>query len=289
MGTQAAQQQTRVRLGPPPVPNDHGAYAMLLVPMLLGFLLAALSGSMPNTNALVSFTLFAVSLMSLFFASEPLGIVFRPRASVGARRRASLWLGIYLLLAVASGAPLLFIRQLWGLGWFLIPAAALMLLFLVAVKLRKQRSLGVRLPGIIGLTLSAPAAYYVATGTMNPAALGLWAACVVYFVGTVFNVRAWFEANKQKRSGVARPQLPTWLVCSTLVYLASGVLVISICAMLGALPWAAFVAFVPSLLRAGWTLWRTPVHLTIKTVGLIEFAQSFMFALLLVITIASAM
>jgi hypothetical protein len=48
------------------------------------------------------------------------------------------------------------------------------------------------------------------------------------------------------------------------------------------------VAFVPSLLRVGWTLWRTPVHLSIKTVGLIEFAQSFLFALLLIITVTYA-
>jgi hypothetical protein len=61
------------------------------------------------------------------------------------------------------------------------------------------------------------------------------------------------------------------------------------CAALGALPWAAFLAFVPSLLRAGWTLWRTPVHIPIKTVGLIEFAQSFLFALLLIVTVSAAM
>lgn len=55
---------------------------------------------------------------------------------------------------------------------------------------------------------------------------------------------------------------------------------------MAALPWAAFVGFVPSLLRVFWTLWRTPVQLRIKTVGLIEFAQSFLFALLLIVTVA---
>ncbi len=294
-GAQTAGQPLRLRLGAPLVPNDHGAYAMLLVPMLLGFVLGTLQGTALNTNPpeaftlCALFTLFAVSLMSLFFAGEPVSVAFRPRVGTAARRRALLWLGIYLLVASFAGAPLLLIWKLWGLGWFVVPAVALMLLFLIAVKLRKQRSLGVRLSGIIGLTLSAPAAYYVATGMLDAAAWGLWAACAVYFVGTLFNVRAWFEANKQKKGGVARPRLPTWLVGSILLYIATGALVIWACAALGALPWAAFVAFVPSLLRAGWTLWRVPVHLPIKTVGLIEFAQSFMFALLLTATIRAAM
>ncbi|MBF6613344.1 MAG: YwiC-like family protein [Chloroflexi bacterium] len=282
---QSAGGPLRLRLGAPYVPNDHGAYAMLLVPMLLGFIVGAVRGVAANSNPPVTFTLFALSLICLFFASEPLSIAFKPRVSTPARRRALLWLGIYLLAAGLAGAPLLFIGKLWALGWFLAPAAALMLLFLVAVKLRKQRSLGMRLPGIVGLTLSAPAAYYIATGTLDETAWGLSAACSIYFAGTLFNVRAWFEANKQKKGGIDTPRLPAWLVASILTYLVVGALIIWACALLGALPWWSFAAFVPSLLRAGWTLWRTPVQLPIKTVGLIEFAQSFLFALLLIVTV----
>jgi hypothetical protein len=300
---QTAGRPIGLRLGSPPVPNDHGAYAMLLVPMLLGFILGTIHGTAANASLPASwlrlfiFTLFAVSLISIFFASEPVSVIFRPRAGTATRRRAWLWLGIYLLAAGLAGAPLLFVWKLWELGWFLLPAVALMLLFLMAVKLRKQRSLGVRLLGIIGLTLSAPAAYYVASGTgtgigtgsLDATGWGLWAASAVYFVGTLFNVRAWFEANKQKKGGVTNPQLPAWLVASILLYIATSALVIWICAVVDALPWAAFLAFVPSLLRAGWTLWRTPVHIPIKTVGLIEFAQSFLFALLLIVTVSAAM
>jgi len=287
-GAQSAERTARLWPGAPYVPNDHGAYAMLLVPMLLGFIVGSVHGVAANSNPPVTFTLFALSLIGLFFASEPLSVAFKPRSSTSARQRALLWLGIYLLAAGLAGAPLLFVWKLWELGWFLIPAAVLMLIFLITVKLRKQRSLGMRLPGIVGLTLSAPAAYYIAAGTLDATAWGVWAACAIYFTGTLFNVRAWFEANKQKKSGIATPQLPAWLVASILLYLAAGALIIWACALTGALPWAAFVAFSPSLFRAGWTLWRTPVQLPIKTVGLIEFAQSFLFALLLVVTVTYA-
>lgn len=264
---------------------------MLLLPMLLGFIRGVVRGIAPSANplgVLAACVLFAVSLVALFFASEPLSVAFKPRASVAARHRATKWLGIYLLAGASAGAPLFFFWGLWELAWFLVVAGVLMLVFLVAVKMRKQRSLGVRLPGIICLTLSGPGAYYVATDRLDAQAWGLGVACAVYFVGTVFNVRAWFEINRQKKSGISHTQLPTWLVASILLYIAGGALAVAIMAFGGALPWAAFVAFVPSLLRAIWTLWRTPAHIPIKKIGLIEFAQSFAFGLLLVVVLAGS-
>jgi hypothetical protein len=272
----------------PLVPDDHGAYAMLLLPMLLGFILGTLQGDNRSTSLPAVLALFTISLVCLFLVTEPAAVLFKPTASAMARGRAWPWLAIYLLTAGICGAPLLFVWERWGLGWFLVPAVLLMLFFLVAVKLRKQRSLALRLPGIVGLTLSAPAAYYVAAGTLDAASWGLWAACTVYFVGTIFNVRAWFEVNKLRKAGVINPRFPAWLVAGILVYAAVSALIIWGCILLGALPWTVFVAFVPSALRAAWTLWRTPAHLPIKVVGLIEFAQSFLFALLLIAAIVGA-
>lgn len=84
-GTRTAGRPFGLRSGAPPVPNDHGAYAMLfmLVPMLLGLVLGTLRGTALNTNPPAAFTLFAlfaVSLISLFFASEPMSVAFRPRS-----------------------------------------------------------------------------------------------------------------------------------------------------------------------------------------------------------------
>ena len=271
-----------VRLGAPPIPNDHGAYAMLLVPMLLGFILGALRSPAAETNPPLVMLLFAVASLTLFLASEPLSTLARPRANAAARRRSLLWLGIYLGGAALAGVPLLVIWQLGGLLWFLLAPVALMLLVLVAAKARKQRSLEVRLPAIVGLTLSGPAAYYVVSGRLDATAWGFWAACAVYFAGTIFNVRAWFEANRQLKNGATQPRLPAWLVTAIVLYLITGALVFASCAWAGVLPWAALLAFVPSVLRAAWTLWRVPVHIPIKRVGLIELGQSTLFALLLI-------
>ncbi len=282
---QAADPLRRQRIGAPPLPNDHGAYAMLLVPLLLGGILGALRAPAAATNPPVVMLLFAVASLALFLASEPLSTLARPRANAAARRRALCWLGIYLGVAGLAGVPLLVIWRLSALGGFLLAPGGLMLLFLVAVQGRKQRTLGVRLPAIVGLTLSGPAAYYVVSGRLDAPAWGLWAACAVYFTGTIFNVRAWFEATRQLKSGVTSPRLPAWLITAILLYLGTGALVFAGCAWSGALPWAAGLAFVPSVLRAGWTLWRVPVHIPIRRVGLLELGQSTLFALLLITTI----
>ncbi|HST03661.1 MAG TPA: YwiC-like family protein [Chloroflexia bacterium] len=286
---QAARRDDRLYLGAPPIPDDHGAYAMLLLPMVIGFILGIVRGVAPSAGALevaMACVLFAVALVALFFASEPLSVAFKPKASTGARRRAARWLAIYLAVAACAGAPLLFVWGLWGLRWFLVVAGVLMLAFLVAVKMRKQRSMALRLPGILCLTLSGPAAYYVTTGRLDAQAWGLGVACAVYFVGTIFNVRAWFEINRQKKSGISPTRLPGWLVTAIWLYLAGGALAVALTVLADALPWAAYIALVPSLLRAIWTLWSTPAHIPIKRIGLIEFAQSFAFAILLVAVMA---
>jgi hypothetical protein len=281
----AVEPSSAVRLGAPPVTNDHGAYAMLLLPMLIGFILGAWRGPAAGTNLPLVLLLFAGAILALFLASEPLGTLARPRANAAARGRALRWLGIYLSVAVLAGVSLLAIWGRGGLLAFLAVPGVLMLLFLVAVRGRKQRTLGVRLPAIVGLTLSGPAAYYAVSGRLDAVAWGLWAACAVYFTGTIFNVRAWFEATRQLKGGAAQPHLPAWLVAAILLYLLVGGLVFAGCAWAGALPWAALLAFVPSVLRAGWTLWRVPVHLPIRRVGLLELGQSSLFTLLLLATV----
>src|SRR5689334_1596451 len=141
--TQAAGEPIRMRLGAPPIPDDHGAYAMLLLPMVLGFILGVVRGvdsSREPLGVVAACLLFAIALVALFFASEPLSVAFKPRAGVAARYRAVRWLAIYLAVGSIAGAPLMIVWKLWELGWFLVAASALMLAFLVAVKIRKQRS-----------------------------------------------------------------------------------------------------------------------------------------------------
>ena len=268
----------------PLLPGDHGAYAMLLVPEFCGLVVGGMQGLNGGVNPGLGAALLTLALLGGFFAYEPLDVLTRPGVNPAARQRAQLWLVLYLGVALVSGLPLVLIWQRWGLvliglGGLLPPLA-----YLGAKKWRKQRSLGVRLAGISGLTLSAPAAFYLFTGRLDGLALGLWLAALVYFGSNLFYVRAWFEGRKREKLN-HRITLPGWLVAATLGYLALGLLALSGFIGLGWLPWTVLLIFAPLVVKVAMALRRPPVYIPIKQIGLFEFGQSFIFALLLILTL----
>ena len=267
-----------VRWGAPPLPGDHGAYAMLGVPLALGYLSALLRPGTPPDLPAVGWALFAVALLAFFAAGEPGAAAFKPRAPAATRARARRWLAVDLATGLLATAPLLLVWQRWALLAFGLPAAALLGAFLLAVRRRRQRSLAIRLPGIAALTLSGPAGYYVATGRLDAFAWGLWAVCAVYIAGTVFNVRAWFEAHRQIQAGIAHPGLSGGLQAAIAAYTGASVVILGAAILFGALPGAVVLAFVPAAARLGWSVLAPPGQLPIKQIGLIEFGQSFLFA-----------
>ena len=157
----------------PLVPGDHGAYAMLLIPAVIGLIAGVMRGLDPAINFWPAAGLLMLALVAVFFAFEPLDILAKPGINEVARKRAGLWLAIYPAITVLSGAPLALLWQRWWLVWLAIPAVMPLLTFLIAKRWRKQRSLGVRWLGIAGLVISGPACYYLATGQLDSLALGL--------------------------------------------------------------------------------------------------------------------
>jgi hypothetical protein len=194
-------------------------------------------------------------------------------------------LAIYLAITVVSGAPLALLWQRWWLVWLAIPATLPLLTFLVAKRWRKQRSLGVRWLGIAGLVVSGPACYYLATGQLDGLALGLWVAGLFYFGSTLFHVRIWFEAKKREKTMPQAPRIPGWLLALTLGYLALGYLGVAGLAAATLLPWAILLVFAPMTAKMLMALRRPPTYIPIKQVGLFEFAQSVVFALLLLLVL----
>lgn len=267
----------------PMLPDDHGAYAMLLVPLVIGLVAGALRGISLAVLPGLAFLLLTLALLAAFFAHAPLEVIAKPNVNAAAKQRAKNWLAIYLVVLALCGITLLIVWQRWGLLWLALPAAIPLGVDLISRKWRKQRSLGVRLTGIGGLVLSAPAAYYLATGELDGLSLALWSVNFVYFGSSLFFVRIWFEAKRlEKTAKPGQSLIPGWLLQITLLYHLVGVLMVAGIVGLNLLPWAVFLAFAPLAAKLIMALRHPPTYISIKKIGLFEFAQSFVFALLLI-------
>ncbi|PYT04681.1 MAG: hypothetical protein DMF60_14555 [Acidobacteria bacterium] len=96
---------------------------------------------------------------------------------------------VYVSLGGIFGAPVVFFyHRLW-----LVPIAMLSALLLAfnswqAVRHEDRTLIGETI-AILGLTLTAPTAYYVCRGEWDSSAWLLWVLCILYFASSVFYVK----------------------------------------------------------------------------------------------------
>jgi hypothetical protein len=117
-----------------------------------------------------------------------------------------------------------------------------------------------QLVAVAGLTLTAPAAWYVATGRLD---YRLWVLNVLYFAGGVFYVKMHIA------TAIARKPAGQWPV---MIYY--GVLA-------GLIPWIGW-AFAPVILRACVGVMRVSPVLRVKRLGWTEVAHSLIWATLVI-------
>ncbi len=254
----------------PVLPHEHGAWFILYCPLLLGYAVSGFRSS-------ACMALLALAATGLFLLREPAELWMRGRKSRGTL----LWGIVYLLLAAAGGIPLLLSRQNHGL---LGTALTGMLLFLLhgrlAANRRQDRSLAGELVGTSALTLTAPAAYMVGTGSVSAAAAALWGACILFYSSSVFSVRLYLAAARAKKEW--SPAVKQRIVRSSVFYhlLLSIALLAADTAM--AIPAALWLslAFLPAIVRGFATIQKlTPAVPVLKKVGMREAALSLWFTI----------
>ena len=253
------------------IPKEHGAWAMLYVPLAIGALVA--------WSAPLRLLLLALSVTFFFIARESLLIWWRSRSRGQQNDQAQRFMLSYLALAGIFGAPLLVVYQLY---WFF--ALALGALMLLAINARQavrhqDRTIGGEMMAIAGLTLTAPAAYYAASGTFDAGALSLWALCALYFASSVFYVKLRVSAINP-RSNEARRQ--SWRRCAFFhAFLLTSLLILSVT---GSMNLFALAAFSPVLVRSFWHLARPVRRINLRSVGWLEIVYSVVFLIFTALT-----
>jgi archaellum biogenesis protein FlaJ (TadC family) len=259
-----------------PLPKEHGSWAMFVVPLIIGFAVAA----QWQWRAI---GLIAAAL-GLFLVRFPIDTLIKTRKRPQADRAWLLrWAAIYGSLAAICGAWLIVIDRLYWLIPLGATGAALLAYHWWLVERRQEISARGELAGICGLALGAPLAYYVSTGVIDGTAIGLWIVNALYFGGTVFYIKLKVRQQpKEPAPDRVSERLVKAKACLT--YQSVVLTVIILLAALNRLPALALLAFVPMTAKVllGATRWQDRKSLSLPRLGVIEIIHSVTFAVLIV-------
>jgi len=258
------------------VPREHGAWGMLLVPLLTGAVVGLADG-----GRVVPVLLLTTGVLTLFWLRTPLESWFGAsavRAQTLAERRLvhSVTLPLAAITMASLGVLLWRGRsgELVGIG--IIAGAA----FVVQVFLKKMgraTRMAAELVGALALASTAPAAYCAATGQLDAKAWTLWllnwlfAANQIHFVWLRIRGARVAELNERLRLG--------WSFLAGEVVLG---LVLVVACRLSWVPQLTLVAFAPVLFRGLAWFARPPRPIMIRRLGWTELAHAVAFGFLLI-------
>ena len=189
-------------------------------------------------------------------------------------------------IALAAALSFLFLAVLlpeWDSRTLLPLAGAVVIAFAAQAFLKKMgRStrMAAQIVGAIGLTVTAPAAYCVATGRLDKLALGLWLATFLFSANQIYFVQVRIHGSKLATFQERVRQSAGFLVAEALVIAA---LVLAVGS--GFVAALSCVAFAPALLRGTAWFLRKPQPLNVSKLGWSEMRQSLAFGALLVFSV----
>ena len=237
-------------LGPPPLPREHGAWAMFAIPLLLGFAAAGRPG-IP--------TLLLVPSMTLLFLARHVAVPAAARIAGGKSSppgyllRRAVWTAVYLAGSAAGFASAAAAAGPGARPAALAVGAAILVLGTVHASLalaRMDRTLGGEIVGMAGLAGGAPLVLAFAGRPPDGLGAGLALLCLSYFVSAAAFVRAFGRLKTERRAAIA--------VC----LLSHAGIVAAVAALWAAgwIPAAATLAFVPVLARTAWGIASPPAN-----------------------------
>jgi hypothetical protein len=258
------------------LPREHGAWGMMLVPLLTGASVGLLAGGRPLP--LLPLTVAAVAIFWMRTPVESLLGTSPLRAQSDAERSTVMRASFLLAMVTAVSLAGLF----WGgqNTYLLLLGAISGLAFGVQAilkKLSRKTRMAAQVIGAMGLTCTAPAAYYVAAGEFSNTAWLLWLANWLFASEQIHFVQLRIHAARVER-------LSEKLLRGRRFLLGQGglVVVLLLAWRFGELPGLALLAFVPTLFRGvAWFLKKSE-PLVVRRLGWSELANALAFGVLLV-------
>jgi hypothetical protein len=263
-------------------PREHGAWGLLLVPMVTGAGIA-----FRESRNVFPFLLLLTAALAIFWLRTPLESLLRTsaiRVQTQEERR-TVTLVIFALGAIAGltlGTLLWAGRDpaLWLIG---VAAGATFVGQALLKKLGRRWRMLSEIVGTVGLTSSGAASYYVITGKFGATAWLLWLVNLLFAGNQIHYVQLRIHTARveSRRAKFGRG----WTFAVGQVVMTA---TLALICQRGLLPWIALIAFVPLLFR-GWVyFFQKPAPLVVRRLGWNELTQAAVFCVLLIAALALA-
>lgn len=264
------------------LPREHGAWGLLLVPMVTGAGVA-----FRESNHILPLLLLLVAALALFWLRTPVESLLGTsamRAQTKDERRVvgTVIAGLGAITALALGT-LLWAWQnplLWLMGATALAAFAAQALL---KKLGRSTRMLSEIVGTIGLTASGPAAYYVITGKFGATAWILWMVNLIFAGNQIHYVQ--LRIHTARVEGI-RAKLARGWPFALGQFVMAGVLIAA--SLRSWMPWIALIAFVPLLFRGWFYFFQQPGALQVRRLGWHELSQAVAFCVLFIAAFAFA-
>jgi len=260
------------------LPREHGAWGLLLVPMITGAGIA-----LRESSHLFPFIFLLTAALTLFWLRTPLESLLGTsalRAQTSEERREVAFVVVYLgAVAALALSMLLWVGHnplLWPIG---AAAGAAFVAQALLKKLGRRARMLSEIVGTIGLTSSAPAAYYVITGTFGTTGWMLWLANLIFAGNQIHYVQ--LRIHSAKVAGLRAKFARGWAFAAGQIVMA---MALTIACLSGLMPAIASVAFAPLMFRGWFYFVQKPAPLLVRRLGWSELSQAVVFCVLFIAT-----
>jgi hypothetical protein len=260
------------------VPREHGAWGLLLVPMVTGAGVA-----FHQASHVFPLILLLTAALALFWLRTPLESFLGTSAMRAQTLEESHTLRSAIVLfgglATVALVALLWAGRnadLWPLG---AAVAAAFIGQAVLKKLGRKTRMLSEMVGTIGLTASAPAAYYVITGEFNATAWMLWLANILFAGDQIHYVQ--LRIHTAKIQGFRAKFTHGWGFALGQTLMTA---IITLACLARLMPPIASLAFAPLLFRGWFYFVQEPTPLVVRRLGWSELKHATAFCVLLIAT-----
>jgi hypothetical protein len=248
------------------VPKEHGAWAMWILPFIIGVAAAGTFGI--NASLIFLGSLFAFGARAAVASAIRLS-----RRDTAIAKKCALFGLLELLSALACIAPLVFAGNI-TLAMIVFTASLLLLTDFWWIRDRMEKNLIAELLGVAGFALTAPAVYVAQLGIWHPEALILWFISFGYFAGSVFYVKLRIarlitvKSNKNQNDKIYSKLIYIYVVSITAAtLLMTSITDISSWLLMAFIPWMIYLVRqgaqpVKNIDRVGWTLVAHSIYFT---------------------------